>query len=665
MKNVKKLKILLLTDRLSFGGAETHLLSLYSSLTSLGHSVTVASCGGELENEVRHEKIDLATHSPIKLIRGYFALNSFVRREGFDVIHAHARLPAFVASFVAKRQKIPLLTTVHARFKTDFMRRKFSNWGFRTVAVSEDLRVYLTKNYSVPTENITVIENGIDFKACEKRERLEREPFTVVFLSRLDRDCSLCAELLCNLAPRLFERYKDIQILIGGGGEKHEYISELASLVNLNLGVEVVKVMGKICDASKFLSRGDLFIGVSRCALEALTTSIPVVIAGNEGFLGRLTQENFDIALASNFCARGEAKPTSELLFDSVCSVLDDYTNSKQEAKELYDNAKKMLDISVIALRYEDFYMQSLEDYMHFREKNAKTLLFGYYGFSNLGDDALLYSAIKRARDEFSESVGALTYEPKKYAKRFAIPCYNRFSPFSLYFRIFRCERLIFGGGTLFQDLTSRRSFLYYLFVLRLALFLKKDVLFYANGIGEIKSDRRCTSLYKCLASARYIGVRDKRSFEILRRSLSSSISIVFEEDLALACLPSELSRVRFLLYSVLKGRQKSFFAVCPHCNASRFDRFELELAIRKQKNRGSTPLYIPCSPYDVDLCRSFCKKFGGAILQNLSFSDLLSIFPFAKCVISMRYHPLLAARVCFVPFVAIGSDSKIEEFKL
>ena len=61
MKNTykKPLKILILTDKLSLGGAETHILTLCSGLEALGHSVTVISSGGALENTVRHKKIDI------------------------------------------------------------------------------------------------------------------------------------------------------------------------------------------------------------------------------------------------------------------------------------------------------------------------------------------------------------------------------------------------------------------------------------------------------------------------------------------------------------------------------------------------------------------------------------------------------------------------------
>ena len=203
---MKKLKILLLTDRLSLGGAETHILSLYGALVACGHSVLVVSSGGELSEGIPHINIDLSSRSPLMLLKGYFRLRSLILNEKFDVVHVHARLPALVASLALHGLNIPLVTTVHARFRVDPIRRRLSTWGFRSVAVSEDLRIYLTQNYGILPENITVIENGVKFQApCEPL--LEKEKFKICFLSRLDSDCSLSAELLLSIALRLSKKH--------------------------------------------------------------------------------------------------------------------------------------------------------------------------------------------------------------------------------------------------------------------------------------------------------------------------------------------------------------------------------------------------------------------------------------------------------------------------
>ena len=666
LKNAKKLKILLLTDRLSLGGAETHLISLYSELCARGHYVMIASSGGALANDINHVKIDLASHSPLKLIRGYFALRSLALREKFDIIHSHARLPSLIALFVSKELKIPLITTVHAKFKLDFFRRRLSFWGFRSIAVSEDLRYYLTKNYSVPVENVTVIQNGVDFSHYQTASaKKANQALTLLFLSRLDSDCSLVAEQLCSLAPKLYKRYKNIKIIIGGGGNKFKEIKAPADEINKNIGKKIISCVGEVSDVALFLAQGDVFVGVSRCAIEAIAASLPVIIAGNEGFLGRLTEENFDLASSTNFCARGEKILTKDLLFASICDALDNLDIAKNQAKRIYNKAKAAYDISNIIYKYEDVYLRAIKDFIHLQDKSAKTLLVGYYGFSNLGDDALLRSAIERAQREFGDSIGAFTSKPKLCRRNFGINCYSRVSPIKIFWRIMRCERVIFGGGTLFQDRTSRRSLIYYLCILKIAQLLKKDTLLYANGLEEIKNNKLRAMLFRSLSECSYIGVRDKFSYKLLHKFITPSpdISIVFENDLALNCTHMSISRAIFLIHNALKEKSPSFFVVCPRAHSSRFDRFELELAIRRQKNKRLAPLYILCSPEDFDLAYSLKLKYGGALLSSISFADLLAIFPFSRCVISMRYHPLLAARACSIPYVPIGSDAKIREF--
>ena len=59
------------------------------------------------------------------------------------------------------------------------------------------------------------------------------------------------------------------------------------------------------------------------------------------------------------------------------------------------------------------------------------------------------------------------------------------------------CDLLLSGGGSLLQDITSKRSLLYYLFILALGLLLKKKVMLFGQGIGPIHN-RLCMN---CVAS--------------------------------------------------------------------------------------------------------------------------------------------------------------------
>ena len=95
------MKILMTTMSLDIGGAETHILELSRELVQRGIEVAVASNGGvyvpQLEEAgIRHYSVPLNTKNPWAVLTSYFRLRRIIKREKFDVVHAHARIPAFI-----------------------------------------------------------------------------------------------------------------------------------------------------------------------------------------------------------------------------------------------------------------------------------------------------------------------------------------------------------------------------------------------------------------------------------------------------------------------------------------------------------------------------------------------------------------------------------------
>lgn len=91
------------------------------------------------------------------------------------------------------------------------MLKLLSNWGQRTLAVSEDIRDYLIQEYGVPAGHITLTINGIDTEKFSPGVSGEavREEFclgddpVIGHVSRLDQASSLAARQLIELAPQL------------------------------------------------------------------------------------------------------------------------------------------------------------------------------------------------------------------------------------------------------------------------------------------------------------------------------------------------------------------------------------------------------------------------------------------------------------------------------
>ena len=92
-----------------------------------------------------------------------------------------------------------------------------TDWGEKTVAVSEDIKTYLMDNYHIPAGDINVTINGIDTEKfspktdCEdiKKELGIKDDDTVItYVSRLDESRSLVAKQLIEAVPEIDKAVK-------------------------------------------------------------------------------------------------------------------------------------------------------------------------------------------------------------------------------------------------------------------------------------------------------------------------------------------------------------------------------------------------------------------------------------------------------------------------
>lgn len=359
------MKILMLTAAMDIGGAETHILELSRELSRRGHSVTVASNGGvyvaELEAAgVRHLAAPLHTKNPMDMLRAKKILSRDMAEQGYDVVHAHARIPGFVGHGVAKKHGVPFVTTFHGVYDPVWYLRLLTKVGEYTLAVSDDVREYLKKYYGTPHENIEITVNGID---TDKFERGDISPVipemaegeNIVCVTRLDRDPSWHVFRMIEAMPEIKKIHPDARLVIVGGGDVLDEVSASAAEVNGKIG-ECITVTGPRTDIAQILKSARVFVGVSRAAMEAMATRVPVILSGAQGHLGIYTHDLEDTAVLTNFCCRDRdvadtatlAKATTELLSypDETLRDMGDY--NREVVMRLYsvgrmaDDAEKL-----------------------------------------------------------------------------------------------------------------------------------------------------------------------------------------------------------------------------------------------------------------------------------------------------------------------------------
>ncbi len=140
----------------------------------------------------------------------------------------------------------------------------------------------------------------------------------IIFTSRLDDDCSLGAHLLCQIASALASKYPQIQINIIGGGTEYPKIAPMTQKINQKLNRELILLLGSQPRPTDFYDENTLFVGVSRAALEAMSCGSPIILLGNEGYLGLLDESKLPAAIKTNFTCRAHPICTADELFSEI-----------------------------------------------------------------------------------------------------------------------------------------------------------------------------------------------------------------------------------------------------------------------------------------------------------------------------------------------------------
>lgn len=490
------MKILMATMGLDIGGAETHIVELAKELKHQGHDIIIVSNGGVYVPEItaagiRHYDAPMHRRNVRDMRRARAILRDVIRREQPDIVHAHARIPAFLCGSLQKQMKFPFVTTAHWVFDASGVLRYLTNWGERTIAVSDDIKSYLIREYGLPPEHISVTINGIDtekFSPAVTGDKVIREfgldPAKPIlsYVSRMDADRALVARQLIQIAPDLDRAVPGIQLLIAGGGNVFQELNEKAKEVNAALGRPCVTMAGPRTDINEIVAAGQVFVGVSRAALEAMSAAKPVIVAGNEGYHGLFGPDKLAEAQAGNFCCRGLPLSDPKTLLADVTAAFALSPEARERAGAY--GRQVIFDYYSVRRMAND----CLAMYEQVRRRRFRVVMSGYYGFSNAGDDAILEAiqqAIHGASDDISVTV--LSNDPELTQKQYGMEAIPRFRMGKVFSALRHSDALLSGGGSLLQDTTSTRSLLYYLSVIRCAQWLGKPVMLYANGIGPVR----------------------------------------------------------------------------------------------------------------------------------------------------------------------------------
>ena len=697
------MRVLMATMKLDIGGAETHIVELSKALARRGIEVFVASNGGAYEQElaeagILHLKVPFHSKNPMAMRKSYRRLKQIIFDHNIDIVHAHARIPAFLCGLLQKRYHFRFVTTAHWVFSTRFPYNILTRWGDRSLAVSDDIKAYLIQNYGIRPENIRVTINGIDIEKFSKDTdysdvaaefRLAPDKARIVYVSRMDLDRSLAAHKLLEIAPELAQEIPNLEILIVGGGNDEAAVRAEAEAVNQAAGKRIVITTGARTDINKLVASGKLFVGVSRAALEAMAAEKPSIIAGNEGYIGIFDEDKLQTAIDTNFCCRGEAETTAERLKQDVLTLLTasdtELQRLGQYAREtvsryysietMADDAMKMYvsiikDSPINEVSTEEF--ADIDDYLTHsvpqrKSKKTDVMISGYYGFHNSGDDCILRAIVESLRKRKPGlRIVALSNNPAETEKVYGVAAIHRFNFPLIYWKLRSTKLLISGGGSLIQDITSDKSLTYYLGIIRLAKWAGAKVMLYANGIGPIQNRQNYKRIQNALNGVSLITLREASSLEELQEIGVDTSNVLVTADPAFTLSPAPAEDIDSLLEQAGLPAGQPFFGIAVRPWKANSPTFTDDLAavIRYvQKTYHLEPLYIPMqSARDTAISEALRSRTGGCILSgNPSPAQILGVVGKAAFILGMRLHTLIYAFKMGTPAIGLIYDPKVK----
>lgn len=291
-------------------------------------------------------------------------------------------------------------------------------------------------------------------------------------------------------------------------------------------------------------------------------------------------------------------------------------------------------------------------------------VLSGYYGFDNVGDEAILFSIIEQIRKVQPDiKITILSNDPEKTKDTYQVNAVNRRKITEITQALKESDGLISGGGSLLQDKTGMFTIPYYTGIIKLAKMLNKPVFIYAQGMGPINGILSKWLVKYTLNNVEQITVRDKASQNLLTKiGVRHASTIVPDPVLGLDSSSfthkwekaNKFNR-KFIAVSVRDWpTNKPFIQKIASC-------------LDKLVQDGYAIVFVPMHGKQDERkskeTAELMNEYSYISPANASLEAKIALIGESNLLIGMRLHSLIFSAINYTPFIAISYDPKIDAF--
>ncbi len=668
------------------GGAKTHVHSLLHGLEGRVEVTLVCFMEGPFAQEARDLGIPTVVLPGHNLPRTLRALKKMIREGGYDLIHCHGARGNLMGALLRRSTGLCVVTTVHSDYKLDYMGRFLSRLTYGTInrialrrldyriGVSDAMVDQLISRGFDP-DRLFAIYNGLDFSPHPAA--LEREEFFRTVGLNADEN-SVVIGIAARLNPvkdiptlvRAFAKAHaqrpELRLLIAGDGAQMEELKRLADQLG---AADAVCFAGWLTDVDSFYHAIDVN------TLTSLSETFPYSLTeGARAGLPTIASRVGGVPYLIDHGVNGLLFEAGDVdaLAGHMVALASDPGLRQRLGQRLYQKAREEYSIETTIQRQVEIYEAILRKQARPRRKRDGVLVCGAYGRGNAGDDAILEAILTEMRQiDRDMPVWVLSRSPKATRLTYRVNSLYIFSVPKWLRRMGRTALYINGGGSLMQDVTSRRSLWFYLFTIWCAKRRNNQVLMYGCGIGPIRypSNRRLTARV-LQGSVDAITLRDTHSQTELADMGVTHPEVFLSADPTVILPAAGREIVDGLMESHgldPKGKYlgltlrpwPGYAAKAPVIGA---------LADYAWEKYGLIPVFLPIEPrLDTGAARlaaAHIKKAPYHIVEHTgSSAHTIGLFARMQVVVSMRLHALVFAAGQGVPLVGVVYDQKISSF--
>lgn len=294
-----------------------------------------------------------------------------------------------------------------------------------------------------------------------------------------------------------------------------------------------------------------------------------------------------------------------------------------------------------------------------------RVVLSGYYGFHNVGDEAILQAIITALRKKNKDiEITVLSNDPDYTKGTYTVDAVDRWQMSEVMNAIRQADGVISGGGSLLQDKTGMKTVPYYIVIMMIAYFFGKPFFIYAQGIGPLQRKLSQKLVKFAISKAKYISVRDQESLQLLEKiGVRQPIDLVpdpvmgmtYKKGLNKSWLTKEGLTSPFITVAIREWPTSTNFAE------------KVIKALDDCAKNGQKIVFLPMHGEDDDeTSREWASRMNADVAifpYDATISEKISLIGDSTLLVGMRLHALIFAAIANTPMVGISYDPKIDSF--